>query len=196
MADEIVHPSKTREYYVWKAARSRCYNPRNKGFDHYGGRGITMCDEWRDDVQAFLRDMGPRPSPKHSIERIDNDGPYSPDNCRWGTRVEQASNTTRNNQVTLNGETHTLTEWARRFGVKLSTIYARLDRGWTMQRAITTPSATKERPMSINGVTRSIAAWARHAGIEEGTLRARLRQGWSLRRAVSKPLGPNALIHR
>lgn len=127
------------EYKVWAGIRSRCLNPNKPKYRHYGGRGITICDAWLSDFSAFLSDMGPRPSSAHSIDRIDVDGPYSPENCRWATAEEQASNTRRNVFVTFRGVRVCVSEAARMAGLPKLAVAKRLRRGWTAEEALTTP---------------------------------------------------------
>lgn len=114
----------TREYRIWASAKTRCFNSRCKSFPHYGGRGITMCDAWRDSFYVFLKDMGTCPD-GHEIERVNNDGNYEPSNCRWATRTEQARNKRRTPQVTHNGETLSLKEWAAKTGIHYGTLMSR-----------------------------------------------------------------------
>lgn len=103
----------TPEFISWAAMIDRCRNAKSDKYRHYGGRGISVCDAWRDDFGAFMRDMGPRPSLKHSIDRKDNNGNYEPTNCRWATRAEQAINQRSNRLITYRGETKPLCVGAR-----------------------------------------------------------------------------------
>jgi hypothetical protein len=138
--------TKTPEFHVWVALKDRCYNPNVRNFHRYGGRGITVCDAWRDSFETFYKDMGPRPSAEHSIERRNNDGPYSRDNCYWATRLEQARNTSHNRYITLNGITKCLKEWLTIVRMGDSTFRARTARGWSEEKALTTPPASPHSP--------------------------------------------------
>jgi len=100
----------------------RCYRPRNHRYAWYGGRGIRVCDRWRTSFEAFLADVGPRPTPRHSLDRIDNDGDYEPGNVRWATSFEQSRNRRNVKLYTHDGETLTLSEWADRVGLPYSTL--------------------------------------------------------------------------
>lgn len=134
--------SKTAIYKTWKQMKRRCENTRSKDYRHYGGRGIKVCNRWHH-FPNFLKDMGFPPSPKHSINRKNNNGNYDPSNCNWATLLEQRNNTRRNRYITFNGETKTLAQWARHFGVKYSVLLARLDKlHWPVEKAFSFPFAT------------------------------------------------------
>lgn len=127
----------TPEYAVWLSMRARCADLSNK---NYGGRGIRVCDRWQDSFEAFLEDMGPRPSPKHSIDRYpDKNGNYEPSNCRWATSKQQARNTRDNRMVSHGGETMCVAAWAARYGISPSVLCNRLNRGWDFENAVSTP---------------------------------------------------------
>lgn len=125
---------------TWSLIIQRCCNPRNPAYPRYGGRGIVICDRWRDSFEAFAADMGERPTQMHTIDRIDNDGPYTPGNCRWATRSDQARNRKSSRTLTLDGVTRTAAEWSQITGIHSWTIRQRIDRyGWSVERALTTP---------------------------------------------------------
>ena len=131
-----VHPV---EYRIWKQMRTRCLCSTNPGYKNYGGRGIAICKRW-DSFAAFLADMGQRPSQKHQIDRINNNGHYEPSNCRWVTQQTQARNRRSNLVFTHNGETLCLVEWASRVGIHYRTLLTRVtDLGWPFDEAIHTP---------------------------------------------------------
>lgn len=127
------------ERAIIAGAIQRCHNPKNPNFDNYGGRGIVVCHRWQESAEHFIADMGPRPTPKHTLERIDNSGGYNPGNCRWATRAEQNANTRQNHRLTIDGESLILAEWARRAGVSGNLIRDRLRLGWDSKRAVFEP---------------------------------------------------------
>lgn len=130
--------SYTRLYTTWIGMKQRCYYTKHKHFQDYGGRGITVCDEWKNDFEAFYEwAMGNGYSDTLTIDRIDVNGCYSPTNCRWVTYKTQNSNTRANRLLTLNGETHTLSEWSSLTGIPRSTITNRIKRGKTTKEALT-----------------------------------------------------------
>lgn len=117
--------------------RGRCRNPRNPKFQTYGARGITICARW-DDFANFLADMG-EPPPGATIDRIDNDGPYSPENCRWATAAVQVSNRRVTPKLTARGRTASIDQWAPIVGLNRKTIRARIRKGWSAEAALFTP---------------------------------------------------------
>ncbi len=116
----------TSEYNIWAGLKKRCLRESNKDFYRYGGRGISVSQEWIDKFENFYRDMGPRPSKKHSIERRDNNGDYCNENCYWATRPEQYRNKSNNIKITWNGKEQTLAEWSRELGIKYGTLHKRI----------------------------------------------------------------------
>lgn len=125
------------EYGVWTRMIRRCENPRDSGFASYGGRGVRVCSRWRNSYRAFVADMGRRPSPEHSIDRVDVDGNYAPENCRWVTRTDQARNTRASRRVTIRGEEMSVAEAIERFAtVSKSAVFYRLNRGWPSEEAV------------------------------------------------------------
>lgn len=134
------------EYLAWLGMRARCNRRSHRSFVFYGARGISVCDAWSGDFQAFLRDMGPKPSPRHTLERIDNNGHYSPENCRWATPAEQARNRRNSSLLTLRGRTQPMVDWATESGVPRTTIRERLNRGWALERAVFEMPPTQATP--------------------------------------------------
>ena len=132
--------ARSSEHNIWCAMIQRCINPNNKAFKNYGGRGITVCDEWRNNFLTFLKDMGNRPSKQYSIERINNNLGYSPNNCKWATKQEQTNNSRSNIKITLQEWTMNLSQWAQFVGLKHETLCCRIFKyGWPISKAIFQP---------------------------------------------------------
>jgi hypothetical protein len=126
------------EYNIWAGIIQRCQNPKNPSFPRYGGRGISICEEWRLSFVAFLNHIGDRPSSEHTVDRIDGSKGYIPGNVRWATDYEQAQNKASTMWITAFGETRCLSEWARISGIPVLTIYSRIELfGWESERALT-----------------------------------------------------------
>lgn len=135
--------SKTPTYHAWLTMRQRCENPRTKSYKNYGARGISVCERWQD-FTNFIADMGEKPTPKHTVERKNNNGNYEPSNCKWATRKEQRNNTRTNRFVKFNGQNKTLPQWSETLGIAASILRARIDRyHWPIEKALTTPNLGK-----------------------------------------------------
>jgi len=134
------------EYRSWNHLKNRCLNKNNKAYKKYGGRGIKVCDRWLESFENFYADMGLKPSSKHSIDRINNDGDYSPENCRWATNKEQSRNRRTNTYMEHNGEVKTLVEWSECLGINKGTISTRItQKKWSVEKSLTTPTKEKYR---------------------------------------------------
>lgn len=134
----------TTEYVVWLSMKARCLNKKNKHYKYYGGRGIKICDRWRNSFENFLADMGRRPKGK-SIERKNNDGDYEPSNCKWATRQEQANNKSQSRFISFSGIRLTVGQWARRAGIEDATLRHRLYAGWSVRDALNKPLRPSKR---------------------------------------------------
>lgn len=135
---------KCRAYKSWVSMRRRCNSPGDKDYPRYGGRGIKICDRWNS-FELFMQDMGERPAGT-TLGRIDNDGPYSPENCRWETPVQQINNTSVNVFLTHEGRTQTIAQWAKEIGMRHDTLCRRIfTRNWAVGRALTEPLVHNRR---------------------------------------------------
>src|ERR1700684_2689322 len=154
----------------------RCCNPKQKHYDKYGGRGISVCDHWLASFDNFNADMGARPTLKHTLERVDNDGNYEPGNCKWATKKEQSRNTRTNVNITFNGETMCLSAWAEKVGLDRRTLDYRIRvYKWPLAKALTTHNHVVKM-ITFNGKTKCLTDWAKELGISLGSLKKRLRK--------------------
>jgi len=142
---------KTREYSIYHGIKKRCYNKKANEYKNYGGRGIKMCEEWLSSFSNFLLDMGKCPHPKYTIERINNNGDYSPKNCKWASMEDQCRNKRTNRLITYNNITLALVEWAERLNVSVGCLEQRLYiRKWTEEKTISTPVRKQRNSMTYN----------------------------------------------
>jgi len=173
----------TPEYGVWKAMRQRCLDPNCETLEFYGAKGVTVCERWRHSFENFIEDMGERPSPKHSIERVDVELGYCPENCVWATRREQDRNRSDNIFVTYNGERMILSDAAKASGIGRSTLEQRIKAGWPPEQLFSAPGTHHRMPPGTKFVTyqgrqMTLKEAAAASGIGTSTLDRRLRQGW------------------
>lgn len=174
--NRLVNGVERKEYRAWLSMRSRCLFPSHKSYQDYGGRGIKICDRWIEDFNAFFIDMGEKPTPKHTLDRIDTNGNYEKSNCRWATQKEQCRNRRSNTWIEYNGITMTKTEWANELGVNKNNLL------WNKKR---TPAETihhyktkgvrQFRFYEKNGERLSTADWAKRFNIKRTTLSAYIR---------------------
>ncbi len=126
------------EYHSYTGMLARCYNPSHKNYYRYGGRGITVCARWLESFENFINDMGPKPK-GYSLDRLDNDQGYAPENCEWRTAKQQCRNTRRNIFLTLDGVTKCLSEWSEYLGINYGTLQSRYLKGWSDEKVLTAP---------------------------------------------------------
>lgn len=183
----FMRPYKHPLYETWRGMKRRCYLPTNHNYPNYGARGIRVCDRWLNSFFAFVEDIGPKPSPTHTIDRKDNDGNYEPGNCRWATKKEQARNYSGNHKVTAGGKTQTIIEWAEEKGLPKTTIINRLLQGYTDAQAVGIDAPPRRRQEDL--LPKGWTAMAKRAGLSHQTVMRRVQiHGWTLEKALSTPL--------
>ena len=186
--------SKTRLHKLWLHVKERCFNKNSKAYKYYGGRGITVCDEWRDDFQAFydwaMKNGYDETAPRGqcTIDRIDVDGNYKPDNCRFVSEKTQANNKTNNVRLTHNGETHTLAEWSDILNINYQTLCGRLQRGLSTDKVLSATVKNQKKYLYYKGQTKYYKEWAIEYGLSSEALRSRLKRGWEIERALTTPM--------
>ena len=161
-------------YRSWKGMMARCYNEGHMHFPSYGGRGIAVCDRWHD-FDCFVADMGDRPE-GCSLDRINNDMGYSPENCQWSTAKEQANNRRNNTLLEVNGVEKTVSQWAEDLGTSASTIAGRINMGWSVEDAVTVP-VNRNKELTFGGTTLNLSEWAKETGIAYTTIVSRFNRG-------------------
>lgn len=174
----------TSEYIAWKNLRSRCYNPKNIMYKHYGDRGITVCARWVKSFENFYADMGDKPSPDHSIDRIDNDGNYEPSNCRWATKREQLFNQRRTKRYLIDGIEATITEHCERVGLSRSIAIQRIGSGWAAEDLLLPPHTKKPNCVELRGEASPLSKLK-----EKEVLEIRQLRGKEVARVVGEQFG-------
>jgi len=187
---------KSRTYKIWHAMRARCKYPSQENYHLYGGRGISVCVRWLD-FASFVEDMGECP-PGMTLDRINPDGDYTKDNCRWTDAKQQARNRRNNRLLEHHGKKQTLAEWAEELGISRSVLNQRLNAyGWSTEKALSTPvkfgqkttHPRKKNRMYITyqGETKSVDEWAAKTGISRSTIVSRIKTyGWSAEKALTQ----------
>lgn len=172
-----------KEYRIWKAMKARCYAPSNKNRGLYQQKGIKVCDRWLHDFNAFMSDMGSIPGEDYSIERIDPEKDYCPENCKWIPMKDQAKNRTNVPKYTYQGETHCLKEWSKILGFNLDCVRGRIRRGMSFDKAIS--EDVYHRQIQINGKLKTVKEWCDEFGLKPGSVYSRIHRGMSPAEALT-----------
>lgn len=176
--------SHTSEYQIWINMRRRCNNPKNDAYEDYGGRGIIVCKEWNASFEAFYKDMGPRPSEKHTLDRIETNGNYEKSNCRWATWEEQQNNRRNNRPLKVNGIKYgSVYQLARAFNIPIGTLKDRIFK-MKLSPEDAVVKSFKKHVATYRGETKTIAQWARIYNISYNKLRYHLTNGLPFEYAI------------
>lgn len=228
-------------YSIWLGIKQRCFNPKAKHYLRYGGRGITVCNKWVNSFESFVKDVGPRPTLEHSLDRYtDQNGNYEPGNTRWATKKEQSRNMSNNHLITHNNKTQCISAWAEELnmrpdvlqhrvytlgwswakaldtsvkfqhsgiftykgeskplkelskakGVPYKTVRDRINKGWTIERALETKTVRRAKNLVLNGVSKSPREWADELGWPIKIIQSRTGKGWSDEKTLTTPYIP------
>ena len=178
---------KERLRSIYYGMKQRCYNQNGINYKYYGGKGIFICDEWLNDFEKFYEwSLQNGYSDNLTIDRIDSNKEYSPDNCKWSTKKEQAYNRSISVKLTLNGRTMYMTEWAEELEIDKKILSWRYNNGWSDEEILTRPRDYKESKLSLNGKTHSMSEWSRITGIKVATISDRMKKGWSVEDTLTK----------
>ncbi len=189
--DKTTNTYSSKIYGIWLGMRRRCVEVNSKSYPRYGGRGIKVCERWFNSFENFLQDMKEPEiidGIRLTIERINNDGDYEPDNCRWATFFEQGHNKSNNVILTLDGKTQCVSLWAIELGCIPQLLHGRLRKGWSVEKTLRTPVGKGAHPITFQGRTLSMTHLAEEYGLDVKQLSRRLAQGWDLERALTLPL--------
>lgn len=173
--------SKTDEYKIWCDVKTRCTNKNHRSYKNYGGRGISVCKKWLESFDEFMKDLGPRPSKDHSIDRIDYNGNYEPENCRWANHTEQARNKRNNIYVEYEGETMLLVEASEKSGINEACLRARHSKGSDLFSDMKNKGS-----ITFMGITDTIHGWSKRTGIKPSTIAMRIgKYGYTIEKALT-----------
>lgn len=180
--------ARSPEHRTWCGMLQRCYNQNNTGYEDWGGRGITVCDRWKNSFENFFADMGTKPFPGASIGRLDNDGNYEPKNCRWETHEQQAKNTRRTRRFAIGSESKCFSEWAEEAGVSPAAFANRVNANWNEDELLAPPIEAKR--LEYNGKSMTVHEWSTVLGMSPSVLYERLSSGWTTEEALGTPPRP------
>jgi len=176
--------NKTSTYQIWKSMIKRCSNSNDRYYANYGGRGIKVCHRWKK-FENFLKDMGEKPNGM-TLDRIDNNGHYCMENCRWATRKQQMRNTRRNRLITINNKTKCLSEWCEELCLNYHRTKKRLNRGWPVEEAfdIVPHKVLCHKYFTWHNQTLNMRQWCKVLNLKYTTVMMRIKSGWSIPRAL------------
>ena len=178
---------KERLRSIYYGMKQRCYNENSINFKYYGGKGVAICDEWLLSFENFFDwAINNGYNENLTIDRIDSEKEYSPDNCKWSTKKEQAYNRSISVKLTLNGRTMYMTEWAEELEIDKKILSWRYNNGWSDEEILTRPRDYKENKLTLNGETHSMSEWSRITGIKVATISYRIKKGWSVEDTLTK----------